>query len=169
VPYDAAFKAKDRFQLPMTRGVRGDSATVYDDAGVKQIVGVIAVVTYASEYEPAAEDGSSDDESATVAYTYDLELSDVDGVLVPTGGEWQNNTHPDFLWVPRKDSALQLAGAAAFRRDQVPPLALTAAAAAASEDATPLCSVLTELVRGSSGQTTAAVCQVSDAPTTLAL
>ncbi len=90
---------KDRFQSPPTRGLR--KRNHYDDSGIKYIVGVIATVAYVEEtdaiYGPKAEKDSIERET----YTYDLELHEEDGKLVPRGGEWHNNVHPDFLWVPK--------------------------------------------------------------------
>jgi hypothetical protein len=151
VPYDAAFKAVDRFQSPLTRGVRRRG--VYDDGAVQKVVGVIAYVTYLSEYIPWADPTPAEDERLTVAYTYDLELSPRNGRLVVTGGEWQSNIHPDFIWRPRRDAQLHLAGPAVdYDTARVPSVDVTTTAAdVSSEHGSPLCSVLNQLVRASAG------------------
>lgn len=63
------------------------------------IVGVNMEVTYVIETSPSVSptDGPGDDNVRTVFYRYDLEL-DSSGQIV--GGEWHDNSHPDFLWTP---------------------------------------------------------------------
>lgn len=160
VPYDQTFKAGDRFQNPLTRGdaKRPNHPHRRGDEQIKQIVGVIATVVYGAEISPP-EFGPSpqDDYLERVTYTYDLEFQEANGKLIPTGGEWHENAHPDFLWVPRKgtniysnfdDTNLSFTGKAA------PSTLVTSVARNASRNAYPLCQVLKELVKGSSGRDT---------------
>jgi hypothetical protein len=155
VPYDKKFKAQDRFQNPLTRGTYNSRTDAYSDKKIKKVVGVIATVWYNDEYQPNPGPTIAPDQVARVTYTYDLELGDDgDGNLVPTGGEWQNNTHPNFLWVPAKGTRLALSGNdAGFTLDSIPTVDATQTAAAASANGLPLCSVLNQLVARSTDNT----------------
>ncbi|MCB0384948.1 MAG: hypothetical protein KDD43_06115 [Bdellovibrionales bacterium] len=65
------------------------------------VVGVAMEVEYVVETHPRAREYDSADLDATkkVTYLYDLELNEAGEIV---GGEWYNNTHPDFLWhVPK--------------------------------------------------------------------
>lgn len=148
VDYDDAFKAKDRFQNPNTRGENGR------DANVRKIVGVIATVIYVSEYSPIHSPNPQNDELVRESYTYDLELSEENGKLIPTGGEWHSNLHPDFLWAAQKGSF------ASSKSDKIeldydgksePSDLVTKTARKASNEANPLCQVIKVLVKESSG------------------
>lgn len=150
VDYDDSFKARDRFQHPLTRGKRQRDGS-WDDSGVKKVVGVIATLVYLEEITPTATDVSPEDVETRVTYTYDLELYDDHG-LTPEGGEWHDNTHPNFDWIPVKDSV-----AAAdedktdygFDGEAGPREALTKAAVKASGDGMPLCQVIKALLKTS--------------------
>jgi len=153
VPYDDNFKDSDRFQDPLTRGKRSRGGD-YDDSGIKKVVGVIAIVTFADEYTPNAGDDPADDNLVRATYTYDLELYKKNGTFVPQGGEWQSNAHPDFLWVPRADTQLTLGDdEPSYSIKKRPSADLTNAATDASGNGQPLCSVLTELLKSSSDMT----------------
>lgn len=67
------------------------------------VVGVVMDVTYVVEtYSEGREtDSEKHDMTNTVRYYYDLEL-DHEGRIV--GGEWYQNKHPDFIWMPLRDS-----------------------------------------------------------------
>lgn len=69
----------------------------------RYVVGVVMEVAYVVETSPTGEksDSANRDAITTVRYVYDLEL-DSDGKIV--GGEWYNNTHPDFLWTAAPDA-----------------------------------------------------------------
>lgn len=153
VDYDDDFKAQDRFQEPLTRGTKTHGS--YDDSKIQKVVGVIATVEYANEYSPANAPVAAADQTARVTYTYDLELSpDPDsGVLIPQGGEWQNNTHPNFLWVPKHGTKVKLGTVDAdYDPDVIPTTGLSTAASQLSNDGIPSCNVVTELVTRSTGQ-----------------
>lgn len=149
VPYDAAFKENDRFQRPLTRGTKKADGT-RSDSDVKRIVGVIATVVYVSELEPPEHSEAADQDSTDrVTYTYDLELSDKDGKLAVTGGEWHENGHPDFLWLPKKGGF----AVSEFDKDDVEftgealvDTETAKAARKASRSGLPLCAVLSTLV-----------------------
>lgn len=47
-------------------------------------------------------DEEGNDAIRRVNYLYDLELDDELNIV---GGEWYNNAHPDFLWVPLKGTS----------------------------------------------------------------
>lgn len=152
VPYDQLFKKKDRFQRPLTRGYRRDNR--YFDGGVSAIVGVQATVVYLVEYQ--AEFGLQPHENITerVTYTYDLELHEKEGELIPLGGEWHENTHPDFFWVPKKGEVASEKWDLKMPEvdvDAVPDKELTDVAKQSSREGYPLCSVIEALVRKSSG------------------
>ena len=150
VDYDQTFKAKDRFQTPLTRGVK-DASGKWDDTGVKKVVGVIATVTYADEAIPSATDDAPDEYDVRVSYIYDLEFSDVSGHLFAKGGEWYNNTHPDFLWLPKVGTVSLADGdkAIAYEFDRAPTADVTTLAKAVSPNGAPACSVLSALVNQS--------------------
>lgn len=65
--------------------------------GVSMKVGYV-VETEANEMET---DSPQDDAIRWVKYDYDLEL-DSNGQII--GGEWYMDTHPDFIWNPKKDA-----------------------------------------------------------------
>ena len=151
VPYDDDFKSADRFQTPLTRGYRKQNK--YFDGGVKAIVGVQTAIVYLAEYQAVHDSEPQENIIERVVYTYDLELHQKNGELVPMGGEWHNNTHPDFLWMPQK-------GAVAHEKwdEQIPGLELssfpneplTKSASKASKEGYPLCPVIEALVNASS-------------------
>ncbi len=143
VEYDDKFRAKDRFQDPPTRGV-----------GVSKIVGVIATVVYLEELSPP--DHGPQVEPPLLArktYTYDLELYEEGGDAIPLGGEWHDNRHPDFLWVPRpgtvaktSEDKLPVEFAGEFTDE------LKALAQKASKKGSPLCRVVKYLFEESTGE-----------------
>ena len=83
------------------KGFAGDKFAKHREANsaVKWIVGVAMDVVYEVETSPSAraDDKTEYDALTKVRYIYDLEL-DAQGKIL--GGEWYNNTHPDFLWTP---------------------------------------------------------------------
>ncbi len=76
-----------------------------DSAKSESVVGVIMEVTYISENSPSARDYDNQDfdRANTVTYYYDLELDKNENII---GGEWYQNRHPDFVWMPIKDSVV---------------------------------------------------------------
>jgi hypothetical protein len=116
VDYDKTFKSQDRFQKPLTRGKffegrrEGNERNLDDsqDAHITKIVGVIARVVYLVESIPpefGPEPG--EDLKSREVYLYDLELMQTESGWETTGGEWLQNNHPDFLFVPKKGSVAQ--------------------------------------------------------------
>lgn len=69
----------------------------------KKVIGVAMQLNYLVETSPTHSDTDDEtlDDISTVIYIYDLEI-DENGEII--GGEWYNNTHPDFLWTPTQDS-----------------------------------------------------------------
>ncbi len=69
----------------------------------KYVVGVIMEAAYVVETHPTGRATDSDeyDSVTSVRYVYDLEI-DKNGKIL--GGEWYNNTHPDFLWTATPDA-----------------------------------------------------------------
>lgn len=152
VSYDETFKQKDRFQKPLTRGYR--KANSYHDGGVKGIVGVQTTIVYLAEYEAEFNKESQENVMERVTYTYDLELHQKKGQWVALGGEWHSNLHPDFLWLPQKNSVATEKwdqGIPEMQLDESTSLAITAVAKKASKEGYPLCSAIEALVRASSG------------------
>lgn len=150
VDYDESFKAKDRFQTPLTRGVK-DSSGKWDDSGVKKVVGVIATVTYADEAIPSTSDDAPEEYDVRVSYIYDLEFTDIGGRLFAKGGEWYNNTHPDFFWLPRNGSVALATGdqSIPYQTDRAPSADMTTLAKSISPTGSTACSVLSALVNQS--------------------
>ncbi|MFM8314927.1 MAG: hypothetical protein ACKOA8_11640, partial [Deltaproteobacteria bacterium] len=151
VPYDEAFKTKDRFQKPLTRGYR--RAQKYFDGAVKAIVGVQTTLVYLAEYEANSKLQPQENVTERVTYTYDLELHEKEGALVPLGGEWHSNAHPDFLWLPQNHAVATGRWdkeISKFELSSVVPPALSEVAAKASKNGYPLCSVIESLVKASS-------------------
>ena len=64
------------------------------------IVGIQMDLTYVVENQPTHEEtnSASADLTQTVSYMYDLELNAKDQII---GGEWYQNQHPDFIWMPK--------------------------------------------------------------------
>jgi hypothetical protein len=146
--YDRSFKAQDRFQSPNTRGIRAVPA---DDGKIKKVVGVVATVVYAAEVFPRGTE-LLDQALGRVTFLYDLELEERNGTFVPTGGEWHQSAHPDFLWVPRKgQSAASQHDNRQYSFSETAPAdaAVLAAAQPASAQGYPLCQVLKTLLKGS--------------------
>ena len=159
VDYDSNFKAKDRFQSPMTRGVKKRRGKWNDDA-VKKVVGVIATITYADEAIPSVGDEAPEENDVRVTYIYDLEFSDVGGKLFAKGGEWYNNTHPDFLWVPKVESVAKNDDDQGiyYSPSRAPTKKITTLAKTVSANGSPICSVLSSLVNASTNKGTYPSC-----------
>lgn len=156
VEYDATFKGKDRFQLPLTRG-RRVAGGKYDDSAVRKVVGVIATLLYLEELTPEAQPTPQPNNYARVTYTYDLEIAEESGRLLPQGGEWHQNAHPDFLWVPRKGVTAKTSYDnvdVGFTGDKIPPVTVTQVATQASRVGSPLCRVVKELLKRTADQDT---------------
>ena len=153
IPYDAVFKARDRFQDPLTRGERNSYSGAYDDGSISKIVGVIASVMYLGEVNPLHGDAVRNESFIRVSYTYDLELSEsVEGYKL-IGGEWHTNAHPDFLWVPQKGSVAYSTmdgEVPIFKGDEPPSNDLIDRAQSGSRQGYPLCSVISKLLQSSS-------------------
>jgi len=154
VDYDDAFKARDRFQSPLTRGRRKANGS-HDDRGISKIVGVAATVVYLDTYDAAHAAEPAKNVTLSATYTYDLELHEKNGRYYPMGGEWHENAHPDFLWVPRRGDTATLPvdeRPLGFRLDTPAPEAMAGVAAGASrKEGYPLCEVVRALVEASSG------------------
>lgn len=82
---------------------KSDKFKKFRDKKAKKIVGVEMRLQYIAETHPSHReyDNKNYDYVTTVTYRYDLEL-DSNGNII--GGEWYSNKHPDFLWVPPKDT-----------------------------------------------------------------
>ena len=107
------FKYKYTYFNPQTgkRAKSLESATVslneytndkfknHRDPNSTSVVGVVMELTYVVETRPThfSKDSFAQDAHRTATYIYDIELNR-DGEII--GGEWYQNTHPDFLWTP---------------------------------------------------------------------
>ncbi len=71
----------------------------------KHLVGIRMEVKYVVETSPLnrGTDSSENDMLNKVAYYYDLELDETGKII---GGEWYQRSHPDFVWMPKKDSVV---------------------------------------------------------------
>lgn len=75
-----------------------DKFTKFRSPEAKFIVGVKMDFTYLSETFPSDKDDSPDlDAIVANTYSYDLELDEKGNIL---GGEWYQDAHPNFMWVP---------------------------------------------------------------------
>lgn len=76
-----------------------DTYAKYRSEKAKYVTAVYMDLTYVVETAPthSPTDGPDKDGVKTVEYYYDLEL---DKDLNIIGGEWRQQTHPDFLWTP---------------------------------------------------------------------
>jgi hypothetical protein len=79
---------------------KDDSRSKVRASNTTHIVGVIMEVKYVVETTPSI-DEHQETATRTVEYSYDLEL---DKDLNIIGGEWYSDNHPDFLWVPERNS-----------------------------------------------------------------
>lgn len=125
------------------------------------VVGISMDVTYMIETMPSTntKDKESDDASNTASYQYDLEL-DEDGKII--GGEWYNNTHPDFLWtatpkakaITPGDKVLDRNGSDNIRWDgsDAFPSDWTEAAKRTAQGGSPLATVVQRLLKISNGR-----------------
>lgn len=82
---------------------KSDKFKKFRDSRAKKIVGVEMRLQYIAETHPShrTTDNKENDYVTTVTYRYDLELNGRGSII---GGEWYSNKHPDFLWVPPKDT-----------------------------------------------------------------
>lgn len=109
------------------------------------VVGVAMDLVYVSETQPSHEptDSNSKDELITVRYLYDLEL-DSKGEII--GGEWYENTHPDFVWTPEPNARAITAGDGFATGDWdgvgAMPASWRAAALRTSEEGAPLARIV---------------------------
>lgn len=86
-----------------------DKFKKYRSPKAKKVVGINMDLTYVVESNPThrTTDRVEYDHHSSVSYLYDLEL-DEEGKII--GGEWYQNAHPDFLWVPLKNARPLTAG-----------------------------------------------------------
>ncbi|MEK6555019.1 MAG: hypothetical protein AABZ31_07260 [Bdellovibrionota bacterium] len=68
-----------------------------------KLVGIVMTLSYVIETQPRGlqVDSPDNDNERTVTYYYDLEIDGNDQII---GGEWYQNSHPDFIWMPVKES-----------------------------------------------------------------
>lgn len=87
----------DRSQFPQDRFAK------YRAPNAKYLVGIGMRLTYGIENQPIQRESDSEkfDSLMSVQYVYDLELDENMNIV---GGEWYQNKHPDFLWLPVKGS-----------------------------------------------------------------
>ena len=154
VAYNWQFKRQDRFQSPLTRGRLSPNTGTHDDSQIKYVVGAITTVVFLAEIRPEHSDQVQEDKLYRDTYTYDLEIEDLQGNLVASGGEWHENSHPDFLWVPQKDAsplAEQDTNSYWVNLRTEPTVFNTQKAQLSSQKGNPLCSIIKSLVFESTG------------------
>jgi len=153
VAYDETFKRQDRFQKPLTRGDPQGNGS-YDDRAIRKVVGVIANVVYLYEIAPQPGPMPARNYRARVTYTYDLELKEKNGKLIASGGEWHENAHPDFLWVPQRHTFPQHdvdRGRVPVRLELPATAELTEVARSGARAAYPYCGLVSALASASNG------------------
>jgi hypothetical protein len=86
-----------------------DRFSKWRDPNTKWIVGIALKLDYVSETtaRPVLTDSPQNDALTRVTYLYDLELDQNQGII---GGEWYQDAHPDFLWVPVPGSRATMPG-----------------------------------------------------------
>lgn len=154
VSYSWRFKSQDRFQNPLSRGKIKAGTDNRDDSEIKYIVGAITSVIYLAEVRPEHSSQIQDDRMFRETYTYDLEIENINGNYVASGGEWHENSHPDFLWIPQKDSIPTTTydkNIGAISVENEPSPLLTKTAIRSSKIGSPLCGVLKSLIERSTG------------------
>ena len=89
--------------------VNNDKFSAYRAPQTTYLVGVAMTINYVAETAPdhTPTDDPGNDRLVAVQYYYDLEL-DAEGNIV--GGEWYQNAHPDFAWVPEEDESSSSVG-----------------------------------------------------------
>jgi hypothetical protein len=93
---DARVSADDReFKYPFLK--------YRNSSEMKSLVGIKMWVKYVVETSPLGLDHDNEkyDRTMSSVYYYDLELDANDRIV---GGEWYQNIHPDFIWMPVKNS-----------------------------------------------------------------
>lgn len=121
----------------------------YRASDAKYLVGVAMDVTYVVETQPTQleTDSPARDALRSVRYVYDLEL-DAMGQIV--GGEWYNNTHPDFVWTPapgaRAESAADRLASGNWNGQGPMPATWSNAAKRASQYGEPLAKIVETLI-----------------------
>lgn len=82
-----------------------DKFKSHRDSSTVAMVGIAMDLTYVVETDPSHTKTDSKDKDAlnTASYMFDIELNARDEII---GGEWYQNTHPDFLWTPTKNAKI---------------------------------------------------------------
>jgi hypothetical protein len=88
--------------IPISK-FKSDKFKKYRSSKAAKVVGIQMRVAYVveSSADNSEQHSEGDDMVRYVEYFYDLEL-DKDNNLI--GGEWHDNGHPDFLWVPYENA-----------------------------------------------------------------
>lgn len=126
----------------------------YRDPKTKYVVGVQMDVTYLVETDPSQSpvDKPEMDQHRNVSYMYDLELDKNYKII---GGEWYQNYHPDFIWLPRRGSKALSVGDYAIGQNEIwtegaiVPKSWSKPAKNAANRAQPLAKIIDELIKKS--------------------
>lgn len=124
----------------------------------KFAVGIQMTVSYIVETSPSHRetDDSSHDAIRRVDYYYDLEL-DANKKII--GGEWYNNSHPDFLWTPPENTRAQTRyepASGSWQQNQMTPqIWRDAAKQASARQGAPLAAIVESLVKFANAGATA--------------
>jgi hypothetical protein len=82
---------------------QNDPFSQYRSNQTSYVAGVALEFTYLTETAPSHSNNDTSNEDSRIAmrYIYDLELDSDQRII---GGEWYHNAHPDFLFVPARNS-----------------------------------------------------------------
>lgn len=131
-----------------------DVFTAYRDEKTRYVVGVDMEVTYLAETDPTQNpsDNPEMDQHRRVSYMYDLELDQNFKII---GGEWYQNYHPDFIWLPKSGSKAVSIGDYSIGQSEVwsagagVPKSWVRPANNAAKKGQPLAKIVDELIRKS--------------------
>ncbi|MCM2278481.1 MAG: hypothetical protein NDJ89_10445 [Oligoflexia bacterium] len=138
----------EQARVPLSR--LADRFSSYRSPEAVAVVGIAMDVSYMIGTAPvqANRDSEAYDYLRTVRYLYDLELNRTGEVI---GGEWYQNAHPDFLWVPapgeRASSYHEDLAIGSWDPSRPMPSSWQSAARGASGSGLPLAKVLEALLR----------------------
>lgn len=120
----------------------------YRSSEAESFIGIAMNLSYTVETSPSQNqtDSPSEDNVKQVRYLYDLELDGVDQII---GGEWYQNTHPDFLWTPSRGDRAKTSwepGGSWSGSSPLPSSWQSAAVTASANASSPLAAIVERLI-----------------------